>query len=72
MVKVLKKKNEKKKIKSSKIDTNKYKNIINEIDLEKLIKKLNEKSIISVDTETSSLNPIEAEFVGISFGCGDK
>ena len=37
------------------------------IDLDKLIKKLNEKSIISVDCETSSLNPMDAELVGISF-----
>ena len=36
-------------------------------DLDKLIKKLNEKSIISVDCETSSLNPMDAELVGISF-----
>ncbi len=50
-----------------KIDTNKYKNILNEGDLDKLLKKLNEKSFISVDTETSSLNPIDAELVGISF-----
>ena len=34
------------------------------------IKKLNEKSIISVDCETTSLSPIDAELVGVSFGCG--
>ncbi len=51
----------------SKIDTKLYKSILNEKDLDKLIKTLNEKSIISVDTETSSLNPIEAELIGISF-----
>ncbi len=53
--------------KISKVDTNKYKNILNELDLDKLIKRLNEKSIISVDCETSSLNPIDAELVGVSF-----
>ncbi len=53
--------------KVSKVDTNKYKNILNEPDLEKLIKRLNDKSIISVDCETSSLNPIDAELVGVSF-----
>ena len=52
-----------------KIDINKYKNILNEKDLDFLIKKLNNKSIISVDCETSSLNPINAELVGISFSC---
>ena len=65
-------KDEKEKIKSYKIDTSKYKNIINEIDLEKLIKNLNNKSIISVDTETTSLNPLIAELVGISICCSDN
>jgi len=53
--------------KISKINTKFYKCIINEKDLEDLIKTLNEKSAISVDTETSSLNPLEADLVGISF-----
>ncbi len=56
-----------KKTKITKIDINKYKSIVNETDLDKLIKKLNEKSIIAVDCETSSLNPINAELVGVSF-----
>jgi DNA polymerase I len=55
------------KTKISKIDTKLYKSILNEKDLEKLIKTLNEKSLIAVDTETSSLNPLEADLVGISF-----
>ena len=69
MEKILKipKKLKRKKNKSPKIDTNNYKNILSEPDLDKLIKKLNEKSLISVDCETSSLNPIDAELVGISF-----
>ncbi len=50
----------------AKIDTKKYKNILKEKDLDKLVNELNEKSIISVDTETSSLNPQEAELIGIS------
>ena len=53
--------------KISKINTSLYKNIIKEKDLDKLITTLNEKSIISVDTETTSLNPLEAELVGVSF-----
>ena len=53
--------------KISKIDTKFYKSILNEKDLDKLIKTLNEKSLISVDTETSSLNPLEADLIGISF-----
>ncbi len=53
--------------KISKIDTKLYKSIINEKDLDKLIGLLNEKPLFSIDTETSSLNPLEAELIGISF-----
>ena len=52
--------------KITKIDTKSYKSIINEKELNDLIKNLNEKSIIAVDTETSSINPQEAELIGIS------
>jgi len=52
--------------KITKIDTKSYKSIINEKELNELIKSLNEKSIIAVDTETSSINPQEAELIGIS------
>ena len=52
--------------KITKIDTKSYKSIINEKELNELIKNLNEKSIIAVDTETSSINPQEAELIGIS------
>ena len=54
------------KLNSEKIDTSKYKTVKKEQDFEKLIKTLEEKSIISIDTETSSLNPVEADLVGIS------
>ena len=54
-------------IKPKKIDTKKYKNIIKEKELNKLIIDLNQKKIISVDTETSSLNPQEANLIGVSF-----
>ncbi len=53
--------------KTTKIDTKLYKSILNEKNLDKLIDILNTKSLISIDTETSSLNPLEAELVGISF-----
>ena len=59
----------KKNNKGSKINTNLYKFITNENDLEKLVKKLNEKDLISVDTETTSLNPLQADLVGVSFSC---
>ncbi len=44
-----------------------YESITSEKVLDKWINILNEQSIIAVDTETSSLNPLEAELVGISF-----
>ncbi len=53
-------------IKNSKINTKLYKSILKEKDLNELIKILNEKSVIAVDTETTSLNPQEASLVGIS------
>ncbi len=52
--------------KKLKINTKKYKKIIAENDLDKLIDNLNSKSVFSVDTETTSLNPQEAKLVGIS------
>ncbi len=57
----------KREIKDIKINTKKYKSILVESKLDQLINKLNEKSFISVDTETSSLDPMKADLVGISF-----
>ena len=48
------------------INTKAYDSILDEKGLNKWLNILNEKSVISVDTETSSLNPLEAELVGIS------
>ena len=50
----------------SKIDTKSYKSILKEKELDELIKELDEKSVIAVDTETTSLNPQEASLVGVS------
>jgi len=52
---------------SSKINVKGYESITSEKILDKWIKILNEQSIIAVDTETSSLNPLDADLVGISF-----
>jgi DNA polymerase-1 len=52
--------------KKIKINTKSYKTISEANQLNELIKILNEKSVIAVDTETSSLNPQEAELVGVS------
>ena len=58
---IIKKKVEKK------INTKRYECIVDEKNLDKWIKILEEKMVIAVDTETSSLNPLETELVGISF-----
>jgi DNA polymerase-1 len=55
------------KTQSSKINTKIYESIINEKSLDKWLKILNEQSVIAVDTETSSLNPLEADLIGVSF-----
>ena len=52
--------------KNNKINIKAYKTISKEKQLNELIKKLNEKSVIAVDAETSSLNPQEADLVGVS------
>ena len=52
--------------KNIKIDKKKYFNITNEKKLDEIIKSMNEEEEISVDTETTSINPQEAELVGIS------
>ena len=55
------------KTQTSKINTKGQESIINENSLDKWLKILNEQSVIAVDTETSSLNPLEADLVGVSF-----
>ncbi len=52
--------------KKNTINTKSYKTISKKHQLDELVKKLNERSIIAVDTETSSLNPQEADLVGVS------
>ena len=51
---------------SIKFDLKKYQTILTIDELEKWIKKIEEKGIVAVDTETNSLNPHEANLVGIS------
>ncbi len=50
-----------------KVNTKNYECILDEKNLDKWIKILEEKTVIAVDTETSSLNPLETNLVGISF-----
>jgi DNA polymerase-1 len=49
------------------ITTKSYECILSEKNLNKWIKILEEKTVIAVDTETSSLNPLVTDLVGISF-----
>ncbi|MDB9796068.1 DNA polymerase, partial [Pelagibacteraceae bacterium] len=49
------------------INTKRYECIVDEKNLDKWIKILEEKTVIAVDTETSSLNTLETDLVGISF-----
>jgi len=53
--------------KEKKINTKNYECILDEKNLNKWIKILEEKKVIAVDTETSSLNSLETELVGVSF-----
>ena len=53
--------------KLNKIDLSKYETIVDEKKLDEWMSILKDKKIISVDTETNSLNPIDADLVGISF-----
>ena len=54
-------------VKNLKINTKAYECITEEKVLNKWLNILNEKSVIAVDTETTSLNPLEANLVGVSF-----
>ena len=61
------KKTETRETKKEKIDLTKYETIVTEKQFENWINILKNQSLISVDTETSSLNPVEADLIGISF-----
>jgi len=53
--------------KEKNINTKNYECILDEKNLDKWIKILEEKTVIAVDTETSSLNPLDTELIGVSF-----
>jgi len=52
--------------KEKNINTKDYECILDEKNLNKWIKILGEKTVIAVDTETSSLNPLETKLIGVS------
>ena len=62
--------NEIKKKSEKNINTKSYECILDEKKLDKWVKILEEKTVIAVDTETSSLNPLETDLVGVSFSYG--
>ncbi|MBD3653168.1 DNA polymerase I [Kangiella sp.] len=49
------------------VDRSKYETILEQKELDKWIEKLSEADLFAFDTETTSLNYIEAELVGMSF-----
>ena len=56
-----------KKFESAKINIKNYKTITDEKSLDEYLRILSQQTVISVDTETSSLNPLETNLVGVSF-----
>ncbi len=50
----------------------KYKTICSVEELEETLKKMEQTGRIAFDTETTSVNPINAKLVGVSFSDGDK
>ena len=53
-------------------DDPEYKTILNEAQLDKWIDKLRQAPLISIDTETTSLDYMEAEVVGLSFAVSEN
>jgi DNA polymerase I len=51
------------------INTRKYECISTEAQLDAWIKKLNATPLVALDTETTSLDPMTAQIVGLSFAC---
>ncbi len=49
-----------------------YKAILTKSEIHDLVKKINEKSILCIDTETTNENPILADLIGVSFSFEDK
>ena len=54
----------------NKFDYKKYSTIINKNELDKWKRKITEKGYVAIDTETDSLNAIEANLIGFSLATG--
>lgn len=51
---------------------NERKTIVTEKDFEELIETLKKQTLIAIDTETTSINPLEADLVGISLAYNEE
>ncbi len=51
------------------INTRKYETILTDAQLDAWLEKLNHTELVCLDTETTSLDPMLAEIVGLSFAC---
>ncbi len=51
------------------INTRKYECISTEVQLDAWLAKLNATALVALDTETTSLDPMTAQIVGLSFAC---
>ncbi len=51
------------------VNTRAYETILTEADLDRWLAKLNLAELVALDTETTSLEPMRAQIVGISFSC---
>jgi len=49
-----------------------YRLCLSEENLSSLIEKIKQKGLVSIDTETTGQDPLQAELVGISFSCEDN
>lgn len=51
------------------VNTRAYETILTEAELDRWVKKIDAAALVCLDTETTSLDPMRAEIVGISFAC---
>jgi len=53
-------------------DQTDYRLCVSKEDLFSLVKEIKQRGMVSIDTETTGKNPLQAELVGISFSCEEK
>jgi DNA polymerase I len=55
-----------------KVDRSKYRTVVTEVECSQLVADLRAAGRFAFDTETTSLNPLEAKLVGMSFAMGEQ